>query len=101
MTSRRVTTAQRQLPADVVVGACHVLTFLDLASHPLLERARRTVRVGNGIGMVVRLATSALPDYPRPSSYRSLQLLARSREQLRLAFGQHGAGLVPDDPPAL
>jgi phytoene dehydrogenase-like protein len=96
-----VTTTQRQLPADVVIGACHVLTFLELAQHPLLERARRTVRVGNGIGMVVRLATSALPSYPRPETYRSMQLLAHSREQLRLAFGQYGAGLVPDDPPAL
>jgi phytoene dehydrogenase-like protein len=96
-----VRTTQRFLPADVVIGACHVLTFLELARHPLLDRARRTVRVGNGIGMVVRLATSALPSYPRPETYRSMQLLAHSREQLRLAFGQYGAGLVPDDPPAL
>jgi phytoene dehydrogenase-like protein len=98
---RGVRTAAAFHPADVVVGACHVLTFLELAQHPLRDRARRTIRVGNGIGMVVRLATSALPAYPRPSTYRSMQLLARSREQLRLAFGQYGAGLVPEDPPAL
>jgi phytoene dehydrogenase-like protein len=99
--ARAVRTSDRELPADVVIGACHVLTFLELADHPLLERARRTVRVGNGIGMVVRLAPSALPEYPRPATYRAMQLLARSREQLRLAFGQYGAGLVPDDPPVL
>jgi phytoene dehydrogenase-like protein len=99
--AKGVQTTERFLPADVVIGACHVLTFLELAQHPLLDRARRTVRVGNGIGMVVRLATSALPSYPRPEIYRSMQLLAHSREQLRLAFGQYGAGLVPDDPPAL
>jgi len=98
---RSVRTTERALPADVVIGACHVLTFLELAQSPLLDRARRTVRVGNGIGMVVRLATSALPDYPRPSTYRAMQLLCHSREQLRLAYGQYGAGLVPDDPPAL
>lgn len=96
-----VRTSQGFHPADAVIGACHVLTFLDLAQHPLAERARRTLRVGNGIGMVVRLATSALPSYPREETYRSMQLLAHSREQLRLAFGQYGAGLVPDDPPAL
>jgi phytoene dehydrogenase-like protein len=96
-----VRTSEAFHPADAVIGACHVLTFLDLAQHPLAERARRTLRVGNGIGMVVRLATSALPSYPREETYRSMQLLAHSREQLRLAFGQYGAGLVPDDPPAL
>ena len=96
-----VRTAEAFHPADVVVGACHVLTFLELAGSPLLARARRTVRVGNGIGMVVRLATSALPAYPRSSTHRAMQLLCSSREQLRLAYGQFGAGLVPDDPPAL
>jgi phytoene dehydrogenase-like protein len=96
-----VRTADGFHAADVVIGACHVLTFLDLAQHPLAERARRVLRVGNGIGMVVRLATSALPSYGDPQSYRSMQLLAHSRQQLRLAFGQYGAGLVPEDPPAL
>ena len=36
----------------------------DRASAAEQERVRRTVRVGNGLGMVVRLATTDLPHYP-------------------------------------
>ena len=42
-----------------VVSACHVLTTLELAAGALppalTERARRAVRVGNGIGVALRL----------------------------------------------
>jgi phytoene dehydrogenase-like protein len=98
-----VTASGEHLPADVVVGACHVLTTLELADAPVLERARRTVRVGNGIGMVVRLATSDLPRYPGATdeSYRALQLLAPSRQALRRAHGEYNAGLPPTAPAAL
>jgi phytoene dehydrogenase-like protein len=91
-------------PADVVVGACHVLTTLELlGDEALLEKARRQVRVGNGIGMVVRLATRGLPTYPAAPDgvHHALQLLAPSRQALRRAHGEWSAGLPPTEPAAL
>jgi phytoene dehydrogenase-like protein len=93
-------------PAPVVVAGCHVLTTLDLledAPDQLLDRVRRTVRTGNGIGMVVRLATDALPDYAGATTetYRAMQLLAPSRQALRKAHGEYAAGLVPTAPAVL
>ena len=69
----------------------------------LAERARRSVRTGNGIGMVVRLATSALPQYAAGTSetHRSMQLIAPSRQALRKAHGEFSAGLPPEHPAAL
>ncbi len=101
-----VTESGDHLQAEVVVGACHVLTTLELAEHPLVEIARRTVRVGNGIGMVVRLGTNDLPRYPTVTQetqeiYRSIQLIAPSRQFLRRAHGEFNAGLPPTDPAVL
>lgn len=90
--------------ADVVVGACHVLTTLELlGDEALLEKATRQMRVGNGIGMVVRLATRGLPTYPGAPEgvHHALQLLATSRRALRRAHGEWSAGLPPTDPAAL
>ena len=99
-----VTEGGEHLQATTVIGACHVLTTLELlADGPLLDRARRIVRVGNGIGMVVRLATNDLPRYPTatPETYRALQLLAPSRQALRRAHGEYNAGLPPNEPAVL
>ena len=98
-----LTTSGEHLAADVVVGACHVLTTLELAGSPVLERLQRGVRVGNGIGMVVRLGTSGLPAYEgaTDATYRAMQLLAPSRQALRRAHGEWSAGLPPTDPAAL
>ncbi len=98
-----LTDSGEHLRADTVVGACHVLTTLELAASPALDKARRDVHVGNGIGMVVRLVTDALPPYPTatPETYRALQLLAPSRQALRRAYGEWGAGLPPTEPAAL
>ena len=92
------------LAASTVVAGCHVLTTLELAGESdLLDRARRTVRVGNGIGMVVRLATNDLPRYAAATeeTYRSIQLIAPSRQALRKAHGDFNAGLPPTDPAVL
>jgi phytoene dehydrogenase-like protein len=94
------------LPAGLVVAGCHVLTTLDLlgpAAPSWAARARRTVRTGNGIGMAVRLATSDLPRYPDVTDdvYRSIQLLADSRQALRRAHGEYVAGLPPTEPAVL
>ena len=99
-----LTSSGEHLAASTVVAGCHVLTTLELAgSSDLLERARRTIRVGNGIGMVVRLATDDLPRYPAalPETYRSIQLIAPSRQFLRRAHGDFNSGLPPTDPAVL
>lgn len=93
--------------ATGVVAGCHVLTALELLGEGLPaalgERARRTVRVGNGLGMVVRLGTSDLPRYPSatPETYRAIQLLASSRQALRSAHADFVAGRLPSDPAVL
>ena len=93
--------------AATVIAGCHVLTTLDLlgedAPRDLAERARRTIRTGNGIGMVVRLATDALPAYPSGTGeeHRAMQLLTPSRQALRRAHGEYSAGLPPTEPAAL
>jgi len=93
--------------ARAVLAGCHVLTTLELCATALpasvLDRARRAIRVGNGLGMVVRLGTTALPAYPgAPADSRhGLQLLSTSRQQLRTAYGDLLAGRPPADPAAL
>ncbi|MGH8894934.1 MAG: phytoene desaturase family protein, partial [Actinomycetes bacterium] len=88
-----------------VVAGCHVLTTFELlGDDSLLARARRAVRVGNGIGMAVRLGTRALPRYPSAAGdepYSAMQLLATSRQQLRSAYGDYGAGRTPAAPAVL
>ncbi|MDP9431184.1 MAG: NAD(P)/FAD-dependent oxidoreductase [Actinomycetota bacterium] len=101
-----LTDSGEHIAARSVLAGCHILTTLDLLSDPaLIERGRQAVRVGNGIGMVVRLATTDLPRYPSAaadgSSYRALQLLAPSRSFLRQAHGDFSAGLPPRRPAAL
>ncbi len=100
-----VTTASgEQVAARAVVAGCHVLTTLELlGDEALLARATRAVRVGNGIGMVVRLATRDLPSYPSAdaASYASMQLLAPSRTHLRAAHGEFVAGRPPTEPAVL
>jgi phytoene dehydrogenase-like protein len=102
-----VTDSGDRIEAGTVVAGCHVLTTVELLGDGLpagvAERARRTVRTGNGIGMVVRLATTDLPRYPSATedTYRALQLLAPSRQFLRRAHGEFVAGLPPTEPAVL
>ncbi|MFI9505570.1 phytoene desaturase family protein [Nocardia sp. NPDC052566] len=101
----RVRTASgRNLYADTVIAGTHILTTLDLLraggfDAGVLDDWQSRIRVGPGIGMVVRAATSSLPRYPGSStseSARGLQFLVGDRRQLRLA---HGAALAGDLPP--
>ena len=102
-----LTDSGEHLAADLVVAGCHVLTTIDLlgdgAPGDLAERAHRSVRTGNGIGMVVRLGTTALPTYAAGTAetHRSMQLIAPSRQALRRAHGEYSAGLPPTEPAAL
>ena len=96
-----------RVPCRKVVSACHVLTTMDLVSGALppsfTERARRAIRVGNGIGVALRVATTALPAYPdAPADVHSgLGLLAADRGVLAAAYGDHLAGRPPQQPPTV
>lgn len=105
-----LTRSGEHIAGRAVLAGCHVLTTLDLLDPAVLpaglaERARRTIRVGNGIGMVVRLATRGLPRYPAAaadgSTYRALQLLAPDRSSLRAAYADFTVGRPPRQPAAL
>lgn len=100
---RGVRTSSTEHPADLVVAGCHVLTTLGLLGDAVASGVGRSVRTGNGIGMVVRLGTSALPRYPGGTGdeHRAMQLLAPSRQALRRAHGEYSAGLPPTEPAAL
>ncbi|MBA2530233.1 MAG: NAD(P)/FAD-dependent oxidoreductase, partial [Euzebyales bacterium] len=103
------TDSGERIAARAVVAGCHVLTALELVGWDRLPgdlavRARRGIRVGNGIGMVVRLATSDLPHYPGGNGggeWRAIQLIAPSRRFLREAHGDFNAGRPPRRPAVL
>ena len=99
------TDSGEHVAARAVVAGCHVLTTLELLGDTaLLARATTAVRVGNGLGMVVRLGTSDLPRYPSAagsSPYSAMQLLAPSRTHLRAAHGEFSAGRTPSEPAVL
>ena len=66
---RRVTGVRTRsgdaIEAQRVLAGCHVLTTVRLLQDDaLLADALKRVRVGNGIGMIVRLGTTDLPRYP-------------------------------------
>lgn len=79
------TESGREVHARKVIAGCHILTTLDLLGRGGFDRTtldhwRRKIRVGPGIGAVLRLATSALPSYratprhgkvPRDCNYSS------------------------------
>jgi phytoene dehydrogenase-like protein len=103
------TASGRNLQARIVIAGTHVLTTLDLLQRggfdpSVLDGWRRRIRVGSGIGMVVRVATDALPAYPGAApgeSAHGLQLLVSDRRQLRLAHGAALAGELPPRPVVL
>ena len=98
-----VTSSGDHIAAPAILAGCHVLTTLELLGDATrLDRGRRAIRVGNGIGMVVRLGTSALPRYPAGGDpYPAMQLLAPSRTHLRRAHGDFVSGRPPAEPAVL
>ena len=101
-----LTESGERIAARAVVAGCHVLTTVRLLGDALPHRLAARVagiRVGAGVGMAVRLATTDLPRYPSasPDSYRAMQLLVDSRLSLRTAYGDYLAGLPPRRPAAL
>jgi phytoene dehydrogenase-like protein len=102
-----VTASGDRIGARAVLSGCHVLTTLDLlgaaAPDGLVERARRSVRVGNGLGMIVRLGARNLPVIPdAPADLRVGMLLgAPDRDTLRTAHGDYISRRTPTRPPVV
>jgi len=103
------TAAGREIRAEAVIAGAHVLTTLDLLAaggfdETVLADWRSRIRVGPGIGMIVRVAADALPAYPGASereSARGLQLLVSERARLYRAHGAALAGELPPRPVVL
>ncbi|MCX5045972.1 NAD(P)/FAD-dependent oxidoreductase [Aldersonia sp. NBC_00410] len=104
------TVGGREVTARTVVAGCHILTTLDLLERgghdsTELDRWRRRIRVGPGIGMVVRLATTDLPRYGGVDSSAEtssgLQLLVNDRRVLHAGHGAALAGELPPEPAVL
>lgn len=90
-----------------VVSACHVLTTLELLGaggfeRTALDRWRSQIRIGNGIGMAVRLGGTDVPTYPGlPADtgvHAALGLLVTDRGHLAQAYADASAGHLPTRP---
>lgn len=96
--------------AATVIHACHVLTTLDLLAAGgfdagVIDRWRRAIVVGSGIGMAVRLGTTGLPDYqglpgdlPEHGVHSALGLLVTDRAHLTRAHAAASVGELPPRP---
>lgn len=102
--------ARERIETRCVVSNAHVQTTLlrligvDNLPGDLARRVAQ-VRVGNGFGMAVRCATTALPDYlaarsggnPHPS-HHGLQLLCPSVDYLKRGYEEYRSGSPARDP---
>jgi phytoene dehydrogenase-like protein len=95
-----VTQSGERIVARSVVAACHVADTARLLGD---EEARRAVRIGDGLGMVMRVLTDRLPAYAVevPGAHTAMQLLADSPAQLRAAYGDFLRGEPAGDPPLI
>jgi phytoene dehydrogenase-like protein len=107
-TGRRVTGVRTasgdHLRSRAVLAGCHLHTTVDLlGDDPLRDRVRAATRLGPGIGMAVRLATTEPPAYPGCSAETAgaMTLLVRSRRELRAAHSDLLAGRSPAEPAVL
>jgi phytoene dehydrogenase-like protein len=105
VTATSVTTASgRRIDCRAVICATHLLTTLDLlGDQELTAGASARLRTGDGLGMVLRVVTDALPAYDVVGTdlHVGMQLLATSRDQLRAAHAAFLQGRCPEDPPLL
>ena len=102
-TSVRTVSGDR-IDCHAVVCATHVLTALDLLGDEAVSAdARRRLRVGSGLGLVLRVLADRLPAYTSGGGdpHVGMQLLATSREQLRRAHADFLDRRAPEDPPVL
>jgi phytoene dehydrogenase-like protein len=94
-----VTTASgERIEARAAVAACHVADTARMLGD---DDASRGLRIGHGLGMVMRLLTDRLPAYQVEVSgmHSAMQLLVDSPEQLRAAYGDFLRGEPSREPP--
>jgi phytoene dehydrogenase-like protein len=101
-----LTASGRRIRARAVLAGCHVLTTHQLLGGALATRAAartRDIRIGDGLGMILRLGTTAPPVYPGApvEAGHGMVLAVPDRAALRLAHGEFGAGRTPSRPPVL
>ncbi len=96
----------RVFEGRAIISGAHVqTTLLDLVGKDNLpgnlEVRVKNIRVGNGFGLIHRIATNALPDYGHPDATNGMQLLCPSLEHLEAAFRDYEAGMPSRNPCAL
>jgi phytoene dehydrogenase-like protein len=102
-----VTTSDGQKhPADLVIAGCHIWhTARMVKLHPIAKQIQDKVRVGNGLGIAIRIGANALPPYPsahqNPGAHSGMQLLAPCRQHLKNAYADYLAGEAPRNPAVL
>ncbi|ULH14775.1 NAD(P)/FAD-dependent oxidoreductase [Deinococcus sp. KNUC1210] len=90
--------------ARAVVSGTHVLTTAAALPTEHVPEAAERVRVGNGFGMVLRLALSGKVKYrnhTEPHSRVGLGLLIKNEQQLMKGYGEYLAGEPTKDPPII
>jgi len=94
-----------KIEAETVVSGAHVQTTMLrlLAPEDLpatLRRRVETLRIANGMGMTLRVASDALPAYTNApeGAHAGMQLICPSVDYLRQAFGEASLGLPPTAP---
>lgn len=93
-----------RVSARAVVSGAHVLTTAAALPQEFVPEAAREVRVGNGFGMIVRLALKEKVRYKHhsePDSRVGLGLLIKNGRQLSKAYGEYLAGDPTRDPPLI
>lgn len=90
--------------ARAVVSGTHVLTTARALPDEYVPREAQEVRVGNGFGMILRLALSEKVKYRvhhEPESRVGLGLLIKNERQLMQGYGEYLAGEPTRDPPLI
>jgi phytoene dehydrogenase-like protein len=84
----------------MVLAGCHVAETARLLGD---EQARRSVRIGDGLGMAVRLLTTDLPRYrvDVAGGHTAMQFLVDSSAQIKAAYGDFLRGDPATDPPLI
>ncbi len=104
-TAQGVTVNGRSYTSRTVCSATHVKeTFDHLLPDSYRPPEADGLRIGNGFGAMLRLALDEPVTYevaPEEDARVGLQLLCRSMEQLRGAYGDHLSGRPSQDPPII
>ncbi|MBC7646926.1 MAG: NAD(P)/FAD-dependent oxidoreductase [Pseudopedobacter sp.] len=90
--------------ARATVSGTHILETLKMLPDERVPDIARTVRTGNGFGMILRLALNKKVQYKKhlePESRVGLGLLIKNEAQLLKAYGEYLGGEPTTDPPLI